>query len=393
MRSIDFPVKAFERLNTPFYYYDTNLLRRTLEVLKTEAGKHCVNVHYAIKANANPRILSIVKEYGFGIDCVSGGEVKAALAAGFPPSKIVYAGVGKADWEIETALDAGIFCFNTESQAELEVINELAGRKGLTARIALRINPNVHANTHHYIVTGIQENKFGINLSEMDKVVKEAVALPNVRLVGLHFHIGSQILDMQNFTDLAGRINEIQEHLAEIGVSVEHINLGGGLGIDYKEPDAHPIADFGKYFESVLGVLKLRPGQTLHMEPGRPIVAQCGSLITRVLYVKQGTEKKFIILDGSMTELIRPALYQAHHQIDNISSSAPSTEKYDVVGPVCESSDCFGVDEMLPETHRGDFVALRSAGAYGESMASNYNLRPLPKGYFSEDFLSPKAQG
>ncbi len=384
MRSIDFPVKAFEKLTTPFYYYDTDLLRRTLDTLKTEAGKHGINVHYAVKANANPRILSIVREYGFGIDCVSGGEVEAALAAGFPPSKIVYAGVGKADWEINKALDGGIFCFNTESQAELEVINELAGKKGLTARIALRINPNVHANTHHYIVTGIQENKFGINLSEMDKVVREAEVLPNVRLVGLHFHIGSQILDMQNFADLAAKINEIQDHLAEMGVKVEHINLGGGLGIDYKEPDAHPIADFATYFDTILGVLKLRPGQTLHMEPGRPIVAQCGSLISRVLYVKQGTDKKFVILDGSMTELIRPALYQAHHQIDNISSSSSLMVKYDVVGPVCESSDCFGTDEMLPETRRGDFVALRSAGAYGESMSSHYNLRPTPPSVFSD---------
>ena len=383
MSNTAFPVKAFESLQTPFYYYDVALLRQTLSTLKEEAGKRGVRAHYAVKANANPRILSIVREYGFGADCVSGGEIKAALAAGFPADSIVYAGVGKADWEIETALDAGIFSFNTESQAELEIIDELAGKKGLTARVALRINPNVHADTHHYIVTGVQENKFGINLSEMDKVFDEALTLRHVRLVGLHFHIGSQILEMNNFSELADRINEIQDHLEARGIRIENINLGGGLGIDYSDPDGHPVAGFARYFDAWLPKLRLRPGQTLHMEPGRSIIGQCGSLISRVLYVKQGTEKKFVILDAGMTELIRPALYQAHHQIDNLSSDRPE-ETYDVVGPICESSDCFGTDERLPETRRGDFVALRSAGAYGESMSSHYNLRPTPPAVFSD---------
>lgn len=382
-----FPLESFRQLQTPFYYYDLSLLRQTLEQLRSEAQKNRVHVHYALKANANPRILSMIQLYGFGADCVSGGEIQAVLKAGFPAEKIVFAGVGKADWEINLALDHDIFCFNVESIPELEVINELAAAKHKTARVALRVNPNVQADTHHYITTGLKENKFGINLGEVDRVIDLALSLPNIRLVGLHFHIGSQILEMNNFAGLCARVNEIQDQLGRRNLCLEHINLGGGLGIDYHYPDGEAIPHFGDYFSTIRRMLKLQPHQTLHVEPGRSVVAQCGSLISKVLYVKQGVNKQFAILDAGMTDLIRPALYQAYHKIENLSSELPE-EKYDVVGPICESSDCFGKEVVLNKAQRGDLFAIRSAGAYGEIMASGYNLRSLPKAYYSDDLAA-----
>ncbi|MDD4922882.1 MAG: diaminopimelate decarboxylase [Bacteroidales bacterium] len=379
-----FPLEKFSKLETPFYYYDTDVLNRTLETLTTEANKYNFKVHYALKANANARILSIINGYGLGADCVSGGEVRAAIQAGFPASKVVFAGVGKADWEINLALDYQIFCFNVESIPELEVINELAVAKGKTASIALRINPNVSADTHHYITTGREENKFGIALSDLEKVIDVAEASSNIKLIGLHFHIGSQILEMNNFAGLCSRINELQDQLAKRNLTVEHINVGGGLGIDYHYPNRQPIPDFANYFKTFRSMIKLRDGQTVHFEPGRSVVGQCGSLITKVLYIKEGAKKSFAIVDAGMTDLIRPALYQAYHKIENFSSNEP-IQKYDVVGPICESSDCFGKDVELNQSKRGDYLALRSAGAYGEIMASQYNLRRLPKAYFSED--------
>ena len=376
-----FPIERLQSIHTPFYYYDTPLLRKTLETINQEAGKYenfCV--HYAVKANANPEILRIIYENGLGADCVSGGEVKAALDAGFPANKVVYAGVGKSDWEIELGLDNDIFCFNVESVPELEVINELAASRGKVAHVAFRINPNVGAHTHANITTGLAENKFGIAMEDMDHVIDMAHEMKNVKFVGLHFHIGSQILDMGDFVALCNRVNELQEHLANRGIIVEHINVGGGLGIDYQHPDRQAIPDFAAYFATYHKHLRLQPGQTLHFELGRSIVGQCGSLITRVLYVKQGAHKQFAIVDAGMTDLIRPALYQAYHKIENITSEEPS-ETYDVVGPICESSDVFGKAIDLPRCHRGDLLALRSSGAYGEIMASGYNCRALPKGY------------
>lgn len=381
-----FPIDKMKGIETPFYFYDTNLLRETLNVARSEASKYDYHIHYAIKANANSRLLSIIREQGLGVDCVSGGEIKAALKAGFPASKIVFAGVGKADWEINLALENNIFCFNVESIPELEVINQLAGEKGLTASVAIRVNPNVDAHTHHYITTGLQENKFGVNLVDLDKVIDEATALPHINLVGLHFHIGSQITDMTPFATLSVRINEIQARLAERRIRLQHINVGGGLGIDYEHPNRQSIPDFKAYFETFHKHIKLFEGQTLHCELGRSLVAQCGTLISRVLYMKEGTVKKFAILDAGMTDLIRPALYQAYHKIENISSEE-EVDRYDVVGPICESSDCFGKEVDLNAVHRGDFIAIRSAGAYGEIMASSYNLRRLPAAYLSEDFI------
>ena len=382
-----FPIHKFRELETPFYYYDTNLLRHTLDTIRKEAGKYnkfCV--HYAVKANANPKVLSIIRESGLGADCVSGGEIKAAIKAGFPANKIVYAGVGKTDAEINLGLDYDIFCFNVESVPELEVINELATAKGKIARVAFRINPDVGAHTHANITTGLAENKFGISMKDMDHVIDRALEMNNINFVGLHFHIGSQILDMGDFTALCNRINELQEKLYARQIIVEHINVGGGLGIDYAHPNRQPVPDFASYFETYHKHLKLRPQQTLHFELGRSVVGQCGSLITKVIYVKQGTNKQFAIVDGGMTDLIRPALYQAYHKIENITSDE-ATETYDGVGPICESSDVFGKAIDLNKVKRGDLIALRSAGAYGEIMASGYNCRQLPQGYTSDELV------
>lgn len=380
-----FPLDKFNETDTPFYYYDTDLLRETLRTINTEAGKYegfCV--HYAVKANANPKILNVICQAGLGADCVSGGEIQAAINAGFSSSKIVFAGVGKSDKEINLAIDKDIFCFNVESVPELAVINEIAAAKGKVAKVAFRINPNVGAHTHANITTGLAENKFGIAMEDMEDIIGQAEDMKNVKFVGLHFHIGSQILDMGDFVALCNRINDLQKQLEAHHVTVDNINVGGGLGIDYPHPNKVSVPDFKSYFATYARHLKLRKGQMLHFELGRSVVGQCGSLISRVLYVKQGTAKQFAILDAGMTDLIRPALYQAYHKIENISSEAPM-QTYDVVGPICESSDVFAKAIDLNECHRGDLVAIRSAGAYGEIMASQYNCRPLPKGYITED--------
>lgn len=373
-----FPIQEFENLETPFYYYDLKLLESTLKAIKEAAHYANYHVHYAVKANANPEILRVIQQAGLGVDCVSGGEIKAALNMGFAPSDIVFAGVGKSDREIEYALKSDIGCFNVESIPELEVIQMIASRLGCNANVALRVNPDIDAHTHHYITTGLEENKFGISMQMLEKAISHCYAQPNVKLIGLHFHIGSQITTNEPFRILCERINDLIKQFAEKGVVFTSINVGGGLGIDYDDPDRNPIPDFKDYFDTFNKYLKLSPEQHLHFELGRSIVAQCGSLITRVLYVKEGLKKKFVIVDAGMTDLIRPALYQAHHKIENITSKSDVTDVYDVVGPICESSDCFGQDETLPLTKRGDLLALRSAGAYGEIMASQYNCRNLP---------------
>lgn len=377
-----FPIEQFEGLQTPFYYYDKSLLQQTLDIINREAAKYPgYHVHYAVKANVDPTLLKLIRESGLGCDCVSGGEVETCLKAGFPSSKVVFAGVGKSDWEINLALDADIACFNVESIPELEVISQLAVAKGKQARVAIRVNPNVDAHTHKYITTGLSENKFGISMEMLDEVLDVAMKLPNITVIGLHFHIGSQLLELAPFSLLCERINALQEQVEKRGIRLQSINVGGGLGCDYENPDENPIPDFADFFANYAKHLKLRPGQELHFELGRSVVCQCGSLISKVLYVKEGLQKKFVILDAGMSDLIRPALYQAHHKIENISAQAKgeaATDVYDVVGPICESSDCFGENEVLPVTRRGDYVALRSAGAYGQIMASHYNCRRIP---------------
>lgn len=395
-----FPVDKFASLRTPFYYYDTELLQQTLDVIAAQLRRRPnYRMHYAIKANANPRLLHMISAMGFGADCVSGGEVRVAAENGFAPADIFYAGVGKSDWEIEMALDLGIGCFNVESLAELRVISEIAQRKGVTAHVALRVNPDIGAHTHSNITTGLAENKFGINLEQLEDVLNEALHLPGISYYGLHFHIGSQITDMLDFCALCNRINDISQQLQKHDLPVGDINVGGGLGVDYQHPDKAPMADFESYFDVFRQHLELVPNQTLHFELGRSIVAPCGSLVSRILYVKEGTVKRFAIVDGSMTELIRPALYHAFHYPQNISAEQEAQQNdgtvsidrkpltYDLVGPVCESSDVFAKAIDLPACHRGDFIALRTAGAYGETMSSGYNTRPLPQSYFSSDLF------
>jgi len=374
-------INLFKELETPFYYYNTALLKETINAIKKAAPKQ-YQIHYALKANANETLLNIIKEAGFGADCVSGNEIKRAVESGIETNKIVFAGVGKSDKEINYALDHTIFCFNVESIHELQVMNELAKNKNKTASIALRINPNVDAYTHKYITTGLEENKFGINPYQFDAVLDEIKKCTHIQLIGLHFHIGSQIQDLNPFKNLCLRVNEINKWFISKGYLLPHLNLGGGLGINYKEPDKEAIVDFKAYFDVFQNFLEVLPQQKIHFELGRCIVAQCGSLISRVLYIKNGINTNFAILDAGMTELIRPALYQAYHKIENITANNSLVEKeknqmlkYDIVGPICESSDCFGKAVDLPQTKRGDLIAIRSAGAYGEVMSSRYNLR------------------
>ena len=445
-------IDKFQSIDTPFYYYDLGLLRRTLAACKAASAPFGFHVHYAMKANFNPKVLATVQSYGFGADCVSGNEIKAAISQGFSKDKIVFAGVGKSDKEINHALDADIFCFNAESVQELYIINGLAGAKNKIANIAIRINPNIDAHTHHFITTGLEENKFGINTWQLPDVAAALHQCRHLQFFGIHFHIGSQITDLDVYKDLCGKVNELQDWFADQGFTVKILNVGGGLGVDYHQPNVNAIVDFDGYFKVFNDFLKLAPGQEVHFELGRALVGQCASLISRVLYVKNGLKKNFLVLDAGMTELIRPMLYQAYHTIENLSrvseirdqrseigdgrtevgepefksgypgdyddlkqaagnwqfitntpkqvtdNTQPATDhlpltahhspltlhRYDVVGPVCESTDCFREDVELPESFRGDLVAIRTTGAYGEVMASGYNLRDRVGSVYSD---------
>jgi diaminopimelate decarboxylase len=375
-------LEKFRELPTPFYFYDLDILRDTLDIIKGESEKYGIKIHYAIKANSNPRILQLISSYGFGADCVSMNEIERAISTGFKPNEIVFAGVGKADKEIVAALEAQISLFNCESIAEIEVINSIAIKHSLIANIALRINPNIEAHTHKYITTGIEESKFGINIQDLKDVVSLISKLKNINLKGIHFHVGSQIDRMSVFTELCKKINELQKWFSSQNIKLQIINAGGGLGIDYANPEKMP--EFQQYFSLLNKLVDYNIGQELHAEPGRSVVAQCGSLISKVLYIKKGVKTRFVIIDAGMTDLIRPALYQAVHKIENLSSDG-KIFRYDIVGPICESSDTFAKDTELNETSRGDIIAIKSAGAYGEVMASRYNLRDLPYSVFSDD--------
>ena len=373
----------------PFYYYNTSLLCQTLERINSElSSTPNFHVHYAIKANANPELLRIIKQAGMGVDCVSGGEVARALEVGFSPDGIVFAGVGKSDREILTALKAGISCFNVESIPEMEVINELAKQLNVKARLAFRVNPNVDAHTHEKITTGLHENKFGLAMEDIIPAIRLCNELEAVEYVGLHFHIGSQILDLSVYEALCNRINDIQLQLEAEGIHTQSINVGGGLGIDYNNPDKNPIPNFSEYFKVFKDNLEIRNGQQVHFELGRSIIAQCGALVSSVLYVKQGHTKNFLIVAAGFTELIRPAMYGSLHFTENITAEGAPTAQYDIVGPICESSDVFAKDYLLPNSQRGDIVVFRSAGAYGEVMASTYNCRTLPKTFTTQQILN-----
>lgn len=378
-------IQQLKEVETPFYYYDLELLHQTLTVVKQAADKRNFHVHFAYKSNYNDRILNMIHDFGFGADCVSGNEVQKAIEIGVSPDKIAFAGVGKSDKEINLALDHSIFSFNVESLEELTVIGELAKIKQKTARIALRINPNVDAQTHHYITTGLDENKFGILPSDVMKCITIIKNNPFLDVQGIHFHIGSQILELNVFKSLCIKVNEWNLWFEERGIYLKTLNVGGGLGVDYKHPDENPIPDFETYFSIFEQFLEKRPHQEVHFEIGRAMVAQCGALISKALYVKKGIKKNFVILDAGMTELMRPALYQAYHAIENLSCRIEEGSlSYDVVGPICESSDQFGKEVILPEVKRGDLIAIRTAGAYGEVMASRYNLRDEIRHFYRE---------
>lgn len=379
-------IERFGVQDTPFFYYDLKLLQANIDALRAAAKPYGYHVHYAIKANANSRVLELISENGLGADCVSGNEIKQSIESGFSPDQVVFAGVGKSDKEINYALSKDIFCFNCESVQEIQVINELAEKQGKTARIALRLNPNVNAYTHAYITTGLEENKFGINAWELDQVLEVIQQSKHIDLVGIHFHIGSQITELTPFKNLCNKVNELQRWFLDKNILLKHINVGGGLGIDYQTPDLNPIPPYQEYFDIFNQFLEIQNRQEVHFELGRSITGNMGTLVSKVLYVKKGINTNFLILDAGMTELIRPALYQSYHKIENLSKyhlDELPRDKYDVVGPICESSDCFGKAVILPETDRGDLIGIRSVGAYGEVMASSYNLRDKAKVLFS----------
>lgn len=419
-----------EELATPFWYYDMDVFRKTVKLAASLSERYGIGAHYALKANVEPRLVSYIASKGFGADCVSGNEVKYAVESGFARSSIVFAGVGKSDKEISDALDMGIGCFNVESLMEMQVIDALAASKGVRANVSLRINPNIDAHTHRYVTTGLYENKFGISRHEFEAAIDILKGSKALDFKGLHFHIGSQITDVEPVYSLeCERAAEIVEWFEAHGMEVGSIDLGGGLGVDYDEPDENPVPDFEKWFSIIDRKLRRRPEQSVSIEPGRSMVAQCGSLITRVLFVKSGETKTFLIMDAGMNDLIRPALYGAYHKIENLSAHYARTESaesedltrhpqmpageqrsgglalgcarrpdrplekgvqgglrlYDVVGPVCESSDVWGEGRELPYSKRGDILAIRSTGAYGSVMSSRYNLRDLAPAVFSDD--------
>ena len=382
-------IEKLESIATPFYYYDMDLFRRTLDHVAELAEKHNIKIHYAVKANVERRLLEEISAKGFGADCVSGNEVLHAHDCGFPAEKIVFAGVGKSDKEIYNSLKLGIEAFNCESLQELYVINEMAHRYGVKARVSVRINPDIDAHTHKYVTTGLYENKFGISQHEFEKLIDILKKSENIQFYGLHFHIGSQITRVNEVFALeCQRVNEIVAYFERQGLKVDNINLGGGLGVDYDDPDENPIADFETWFQTISENISKRDDQTVHVEPGRSLVAQCATLISRVLFVKSGETKNFLIMDAGMNDLIRPALYGAYHKIENLSAAQrtffPTHQAYDIVGPVCESSDVWGAGRLLPLSVRGDIMAIRSTGAYGQVMASRYNMKDLAPSVFSD---------
>jgi diaminopimelate decarboxylase len=382
-------IEKLDRVATPFYYYDMELFGRTVDHVARLAQEHDIKVHYAVKANVERRLLEYISSKGFGADCVSGNEVLHAHSCGFPADKIVYAGVGKTDKEIFNALKLGIEAFNCESLQEIYVINEMAHVYGLKANVSVRINPDIDAHTHKYVTTGLYENKFGISQHEFDKLIDIIKKSEHINFYGLHFHIGSQITRVSEVFALeCQRVNEIVAYFERNGLRVDNINLGGGLGVDYDDPDENAIADFKTWFETISANICRRNDQTVHVEPGRSLVAQCATLISRVLFVKSGETKNFLIMDAGMNDLIRPALYGAYHKIENLSAAQrtffPTHQAYDIVGPVCESSDVWGAGRLLPLSVRGDLMAIRSTGAYGQVMASRYNMKDLAPSVFSD---------
>lgn len=379
-------IRNLDSLQTPFWYYDMDLFRRTVDEAVRASEKYDIHIHYSIKANSEPRLLSYMREKGLGVDCVSGNEVAYALEQGFEASKIVFAGVGKTDAELIVGLRAGIASFNCESVEEVERLDELAKEYGLKANISLRVNPDVDAHTHRFITTGLETDKFGIPKRDVDRVIALLKGSDRLNFTGLHFHIGSQILDVEGvFTDECRSANDIVAHFESEGLHVGNIDLGGGLGIDYEAPDENPVPDFDLWFRVLREKTHCGADQELHVEPGRSLVGQCGSLISRVIFVKRGESRTFVIADTGLNDLLRPALYGAYHKVENLTSTAAKTATYEIAGPICESSDIIGEDRILPLTQRGDVLAIRSAGAYGAAMSSHYNMRTPARAVFSDE--------
>ncbi|MBQ4127663.1 MAG: diaminopimelate decarboxylase [Alistipes sp.] len=379
-----------KELETPFYLYDINLLRQTLESVVYESNKYNYKVHYAIKANNDDYLLSIIREYGLGIDCASGNEVRKAIESGFAPETIVYAGVGKRDKEIRYAIEQGILAINCESIEELQVINQIAGEMGRRPSIGLRINPDIDPKTNRCIDTGQADSKFGISYEEIIENIDTIKALENIEIIGIHIHIGSQIRELHVFENMCNKANAIVEKLESLlGFQFRIVDVGGGLGINYDVPENEPIPNFASLFAIVHEYLNVGERE-VHFEFGRSIVGECGELIASVLFNKTtATGRRLLIIDASMTELIRPMLYGSYHNIENITSQEESFKKYTVVGTACESTDVFDENISLRKSKRGDLLAIKSAGAYGRSMASEYNMHELPRAVYS-DQLSNK---
>ena len=369
---------------TPFYLYDVELLRRTLENVTSVASNYGYRIHYAIKANFDARLLEIIREYGLGIDCASGNEIRCAIEAGFDPKSIVYAGVGKRDKELRYAIEQGIMAINCESTEELHVADALAREAGKVVDVALRINPDIDPKTNHCIDTGQADSKFGISYEEILAGVEDIRSLRNLNVVGMHLHIGSQIRELHVFENMCNKVNAIVDNLTSLGFDLRFVDVGGGLGINYDLPENEPIPNFASLFAIVNSHLNVG-SREVHFEFGRSIVGECGELITRVLFNKTtATGRKLVIVDASMTELIRPALYGSYHNIENITSASDQREKYTIVGTACESTDVFDENVSLPLTRRGDRLTIKAAGADGWSMASRYNLHDLPGAVYSD---------
>ena len=377
-------LRSFKNIQTPFYYYDLDLLRNTLKTLSKELDTKSFKVHYAIKANANNIILEIIKNHGLGIDAVSGNEIKKSLEIGYSNKDIVFAGVGKTDVDINYAINNEIACFNCESLEELEVINTLSLKLNKTSNVSLRLNPNIVSDTHKKITTGTEKNKFGIDINDLHNVLIKMNDLSNLKLSGIHFHLGSQIGNINVFKKLSQIANKTNKRIYEYGILLNHINVGGGLSIDYLNPQKNPLSNFKDYFNIYKENIKLMKNQKLYFELGRSLVGQSGFLISKVLFTKKSYNRNYIILDAGMSELMRPSLYNSYHKILNITSREMINKKYDVVGPLCESSDVFIKNLKLPTSKRGDLFCIYSSGAYGETMSSNYNLRNNIKSYFSD---------
>ena len=368
---------------TPCYIYDSKLLQDNLDTAIKEC-KHAfgdtAHIHYALKANDNQQVLAQIKQSGLGIDCVSGGEIEHAVACGFDPNNIVFAGVGKQDSEIILALTFGIYSFNCESIEEVIVINDLAILHNKTAKIMLRVNPDIDAKTHKHISTGTYDNKFGMTFNDLIDFLPQLQTLSNIQLIGLHYHIGSQIMDMNVFKELAILASTHYEMLGKYGIVLSDIDLGGGLGVEYNTPVFTPITDFASYFDIFRQNLQLDNQVKIHFELGRSLVAQCGIMLSKVLFIKNTAGTKFAIIDAGMNDLMRPALYEAKHLIINLSD-ASIQNTYHIVGPVCESTDVFAKNVIMPELKRGDKVAVLTSGAYGRVLANQYNRREMIKEY------------